>query len=307
MFQVHKTVFVSYRRSQPDFARCVYLDLRLHRFSAFFDKKSTGSGLFGPAIIRGIVSRAHFLPILTPSGVDRCSDPDDWMRHEIETALRTKRNVVPIVPEPEDADEFNFASVMKRVSQLPVAALGNYNGVPFHVDYFDECMMRLRKDFLGVPVDVEIPVQEDATQEQSPEQESEADFVPAVTKDNLRALIFFERGYVAADLEKKQHFFSEAIRLRPDFAEAWESRALVREAIGDQDGAWDDRLHLHDLKIRNPEAILEERSLQPEDVVQSRNEAELRDSPELEVADILERGGRFNPGGGSNPGGGFAS
>src|ERR1700730_7164570 len=37
--------------------------------------------------------RAHFLVLLTPSALEHCGDPKDWLRREIETAMESRRNV----------------------------------------------------------------------------------------------------------------------------------------------------------------------------------------------------------------------
>jgi hypothetical protein len=44
-------------------------------------------------------AQAHFLVPRTPTALERCGDPDDWMRREIETALDSKRNIVPLMLE----------------------------------------------------------------------------------------------------------------------------------------------------------------------------------------------------------------
>jgi hypothetical protein len=35
------------------------------------------------------------LVLLTPSALERCGEPGDWLRSEIEVALDSKRNIVP--------------------------------------------------------------------------------------------------------------------------------------------------------------------------------------------------------------------
>ena len=44
-----------------------------------------------------IEARAHFLIILTPGTVERCAEPGDWLRREIEYAIDKQRNIVPLL------------------------------------------------------------------------------------------------------------------------------------------------------------------------------------------------------------------
>ena len=44
----------------------------------------------------------------------------------------------------------------------------------------------------------------------------------------LTATEWFERGFNAADPDEKLHYYSEAIRLKPDYAEAFNNRGYAR-------------------------------------------------------------------------------
>jgi hypothetical protein len=44
--------------------------------------------------LENIKARAHFLVLLTPTTLERCSDPEDYIRREIEAAMDTQRNIV---------------------------------------------------------------------------------------------------------------------------------------------------------------------------------------------------------------------
>ena len=92
MSRIEKTVFISYRRTNAPWALAVYQDLTYHGYDAFFDCLGIVSGDFESIILENIRARAHFLVLLTPSALERCTDPGDWLRREIET-----RNIVPHV------------------------------------------------------------------------------------------------------------------------------------------------------------------------------------------------------------------
>ncbi len=51
---------------------------------------------------------------------------------------------------------------------------------------------------------------------------------------------WFERGFAAVDIDEKLRFYNEAIRLKPDYADAFNNRGNVRSAKGDSEGALQD-------------------------------------------------------------------
>ena len=70
---------------------------RISEASASLDKRPSravnmsASGDFERVILENITARAHFLVLLTPSALERCDDPSDLFRREIETALDSQR------------------------------------------------------------------------------------------------------------------------------------------------------------------------------------------------------------------------
>ena len=95
MYLVSKTVFVSYRRTNVPWALAISQNLTHHGCDVFFDFNGIASGDFEQVILGNIKARALFVVLLTPSALERCGEPTDWLRREIETALETKRNIVP--------------------------------------------------------------------------------------------------------------------------------------------------------------------------------------------------------------------
>src|SRR3712207_32667 len=96
---IDKTVFISYRRTNAPWALAIFQNLTQHGYDVFFDFTGITSGDFERIIIANIVARAHFVVLLTPSALDGCSDASDWLRREIEVALATGRNIVPLMLE----------------------------------------------------------------------------------------------------------------------------------------------------------------------------------------------------------------
>ena len=135
---VQKTVFISYRRANIYTARAVYQELRQHNFDTFLDYNSIDNGSFERTILNQIRARGHFLLILTPETLERCTSPEDWVRREIECALDSKRNIVPLM-----FDEFNFAEHAIPYLSEKMESLQFYNSLRIHGDYFEEGIQRL--------------------------------------------------------------------------------------------------------------------------------------------------------------------
>lgn len=149
MARIEKTVFISYRRADVYTALAVYQDLTSKGYDVFFDYTSISSGDFEQIILSNIRARAHFVLILTPTALDRCNEPGDWLRREIENAIDEERNIVPLF-----FKGFKFgtpAATEKLTGKL--ANLGRYNGLNVHEDYFRAAMDRLSEQFLDVPLE----------------------------------------------------------------------------------------------------------------------------------------------------------
>ncbi|HZU26590.1 MAG TPA: tetratricopeptide repeat protein [Bryobacteraceae bacterium] len=193
-------------------------------------------------ILANVTARAHFLVLLTPSALERCGDPGDWLRREIETALDSRRNIVPLMLE-----GFDFGT-RKIATELTgkLGAIRHYNGLSIPPDYFLEAMDRLRTRFLNVPLSAVLHPASSSAQQAAAEQKSAAAEAPPVKTEELTAQQWFERGLAAADLDEKIRFYSEAIRLEPHYAEAFNNRGNARHGKRDLDGA----LHDYNAAIR---------------------------------------------------------
>ena len=236
MERIEKTVFLSYRRTNTPWALAIFQALQQHGYDVFFDYNGIASGDFESVILGNITARAHFLVLLTPSALEHCGEPGDWLRREIETALESRRNIVPLMLE-----GFDFGSP-KIASQLTgkLAALKRYNGLSIPPEYFLEAMGRLRERFLNVPLTAVLHPASPSAQVAATEQKDAADAAPPVQEKELTAQQWFERGFDAADPDEKLRFYGEAIRLKPDYAEAFNNRGNARSAKGDHDGALKD-------------------------------------------------------------------
>ena len=141
------SVFVSYRRTTSKHAALlVFKDLDQQGYDVFIDYQRLDSGKFAAELLHQIASRRHFVVILSPGCLDRVVNQDDWLRKEIEYAIDSQRNIVPLL-----FDDFNFASA-KQFLTGTLSALPEYNGLTVPDGYFDEAMNKLRSRFLKQPV-----------------------------------------------------------------------------------------------------------------------------------------------------------
>ncbi len=149
MARIEKTVFISYRRTDVYTALAVYENLKNQGYDVFFDYRSISSGDFEQIITSNIRARAHFILILTPTALDRCNAPDDWLRREIEVAIDEKRNIIPLFFR---GFQFGDPSIKGKLTGK-LRNLSRYNGLNVHEDYFDEAMHRLLTQYLNIPLD----------------------------------------------------------------------------------------------------------------------------------------------------------
>lgn len=236
MKRVEKTVFISYRHTNVFLALAISQNLTHSGFDVFLDYQGIASRDFERVILENIRARAHFLVLLTPSALDRCETPGAWLRCEIEEALETRRNVVPLMLEGFD---FGTPAIASKLTGK-LAMLKRYNGMTVPAEYFDAAMTKLRDKFLNVPLEAVLHPASAFAQYAAKEQQTAAAAAPLVQQRELTAEEWFERGFDTSDPDEKIRCWTEAIRLNPVDALAYSNRDTVRDTNGDHDGAVED-------------------------------------------------------------------
>ncbi len=128
-------IFISYRRvGGEDMAGRIADRLSSLGYNVFYDVESMRAGKFNLQIYSAIDSCSDVLVILPPNALDRCSDPEDWVRIEIAYAIQKKKNIIPILMR-----GFSFPD------ELPenISALKVYEGIKVPDGFFDAMMTRL--------------------------------------------------------------------------------------------------------------------------------------------------------------------
>lgn len=229
MTDPNKTVFISYRRStSQDLARLIFMDLRANGWDAFFDVNTIDSGMFDRIILNQIAARAHFVLVLAPGSLERCTNEGDWLRREIEEAIRLKRNVVPVMKE-----GFSFESE-KQFLPESIQDLPRFNALRVPHDYFDEAMEKLRNRFLKQPFYGEVvptPAEEVPTLARKIAEAAQMIATSALLEEE-----YASRGDSCirnGDFEEAIRNYTVALELNPVDAQVYADRAKAR--IGNND------------------------------------------------------------------------
>ena len=89
-------VFISYRRENGrEIARLLQQGLTQRGLRVFFDLDELRDGKFNEALYGAIDAAKNLIIIMSTGALDRCVNEGDWVRRELEHALRKGVNVVP--------------------------------------------------------------------------------------------------------------------------------------------------------------------------------------------------------------------
>jgi len=132
-------VFISYRREGGElFARSIseHFLRKYKNIEMFYDIESMKTGNFNEQLYREIRSRDCFVLLLPKGALDRCTNPDDWVRLEIAHALRCKKPVIPLLME-----GFEWPETLPE----DIAAVRYKQGMIASNDLFEPRMEKLAK------------------------------------------------------------------------------------------------------------------------------------------------------------------
>jgi tetratricopeptide (TPR) repeat protein len=227
-------VFISYRREVGGMvAMALHQHLTDHGLDAFYDVESLRAGQFDTVILNQIAARTYFLLVLTPGTLDRCHEPGDWLRREIEQAFATGRMIVPV-----HTPNFDFGDMERLLPDGLGSELQRFNGQELPQRWFKFAVQQLVDEFL-VPIElanVATPAEDQPVVDRMQE---EAQATIAVTETQLTAQEYLERGFARREEEPEEALadLDEAIRLAPGYAQAFNHRGFIRHSQGDLAGA----------------------------------------------------------------------
>lgn len=229
MFDATKTIFISYRRTPSRYlARAIFEHLQGNGYDVFLDIENIDSGEFERIILGQIAARQHFLVLLTVGTMERCSEPSDWLRREIEYAINVQRNIVPIM-----VDEFSFADV-KQYLTGDLSNLEKYNAFKLYYDYFDEGMLRLRERFLRQPFEGELKPIAPSDIQTVERKLAEISAEPIPTPTQLSAEEYFNRAkkkFLEKDFSGSIENLTQAINLNSYYTTAYINRGTAHKRL----------------------------------------------------------------------------
>ncbi len=165
-------IFISYRRDTGStMARMIYDRLRLEKeYRCFLDVEKLNAGDFHQNILREMDKCDIFLLVLSKNALNRCVNPGDNVRREIESALKRKLAIIPVTSE-----DFTWPERMPE----GLESIENYNSIPYIQVYSEQFFERLYS-FIET-----IRAEEQAEENADPDAEGAAGMAerPAVAKE----------------------------------------------------------------------------------------------------------------------------
>ena len=139
-------IFLSYRRKNADghsnvaVSRTFKYAFERHGYEVFFDFSDCTREFFADSILPAIRTCRYFVMVLTKGCLERCKEKGDWLRREIEEALRFNRTIIPITPDGEfDGWPEDMPEVVKALDGMQITTI--------HMDgIFEANMEQLIKD-----------------------------------------------------------------------------------------------------------------------------------------------------------------
>lgn len=138
-------IFISYRREGGyAMARLLYECFRNNGLSVFLDLEELRSGPFNEKLYQEIDNCKNFVLVLPPHSLERCDVENDWLRLEIEHAIKQRKNIIPVM-----MLGFEFPE------QLPpsLQVLPFFNGVHASNEYFDATVKKIVSMLHDVKID----------------------------------------------------------------------------------------------------------------------------------------------------------
>lgn len=129
-------VFISYRRTAYDTANLIAVKLRHAGYRVFFDVDTLTAGKFNEQLLEVIRNCKDFILVLPENALDRCDQPDDWIRREVVCAMESRRNIIPIMLDGFSWPEIIPDEMKELVNYQAITAVGH--------EYFDMAVERLQ-------------------------------------------------------------------------------------------------------------------------------------------------------------------
>jgi tetratricopeptide (TPR) repeat protein len=216
--------FISYRRDASySVALALYQGLAKRGVDVFIDVESVGAGEFAKETLDQIASRPYFLLVLSPGTLKRCIIKGDLVRAEIDHALKTARDIVPI-----RTGHFEMSDLRLFLPAHVALSLERSNMLLLDLMDIESGIDRLQQSFLR-------PRASDSTQTKSTVRAMadratrKARKLRKVSEAQLAAQELFERAVARGqeDVEGCLADLTASIKLDPMNITAYHNRALM--------------------------------------------------------------------------------
>ncbi len=228
-------VFISYRRDASQYmAMALWQDLTARGIDVFYDIENIAAGDFEQIILTQIAARPYLIPVLVPGALARCEEPEDWLRRELEQGIATGRVLVPVCTPEFDPDDID-----RYLPSDTAGALRRFNMLEIPSRYFKYAVADLAEKYL-LPIRLESTAAPAVAIEAARRHAVVSEAAPPVTADTLTAERLFNTAvdkHTNTDFAGAVAEYGKAIQLKPDFAEAFNERAISRWELGDEHGA----------------------------------------------------------------------
>ena len=139
------SIFISYRRDTGSYlAGRMYDYLKKDGYTAFYDIESMKCGKFTAQIYTKIEEAEDFVLVLSKGALDRCVYEGDWVRLEIEYALKLDKNIVLMITN-------DFLPPSREEMPKSLRGILDYQGVTSSSELFEASIKRLEKYLITEP------------------------------------------------------------------------------------------------------------------------------------------------------------
>ena len=129
--------FLTFRwETGSEIARFIHTEFLALGMHTYYDIPHIKAARFEERMLSEIERAANVVVILGPNALERCAEPSDWMGREIAHAIRTERNLVPVL-----APGFQFPP--QETLPASLADLPRYNSVTYAPNYLDATLEKL--------------------------------------------------------------------------------------------------------------------------------------------------------------------
>ena len=130
-------MFISYRREGGgELAGRLADRFNTLGYRVFYDINSMHYGTFDTQIMNAIATCSIVLIVLSPNALDRCVNPNDWVRQELAFALKHSKKIIPIL-----MNGFKFPETLPP----DIDIVRHMAGITHSCEYFESVIEKILK------------------------------------------------------------------------------------------------------------------------------------------------------------------